>query len=181
MPHGGSWPAISIALVFCLLALSVLDTYDVNQGNQPTDEVLTTNFVAHEAAFDELVQMLSADHASLAAKGAAVVDLTTLAGLDTNAVRSRMYRRLLQQISVADLRYFPGSGKLILVPDGQENLERPSKFYLYLPRARPQSFVQHHAYYWRGPGVDILTGDRPLKGLWYIRHELTIEVAVIPY
>lgn len=180
MPGSGSWTVLCgvIALAFGLLTLCA---FDANRGNQPTDEKLETNFLSHESEFDALVQMLAADHPSLTAKGASAVDLRTMAGLDTSGVRLEMYRRLLEQISVADLRYFPGSGKIILVPNGQENPERLSKFYLYLPHALPQSFAQHHGYYWRGPRVDILTGDRRLRGSWFIRHEMTVEVAVTPY
>jgi hypothetical protein len=170
-----------IALMFCLLAFGVFRAYDVSQGNRPGDAALTANFFAHEAAFDQLVQMLSADRRSLAGKGNAAIDLATMARLDANAERLGTYRRLLQQISVADLRYIPGSGKLILVPDGEENPERPSESYVYLPHAQPQSFVQHHGYYLHGPGVDIVTRDSRLKSSWFIRHEITIEVAVTPY
>jgi hypothetical protein len=179
--HKGLWAAIGIALVFSLLTLSVFGTYDVNQRSQPGDEALTTDFFAHEAAFDELVRMLSTDYPGLAAKRAGAIDLATIARLGTKSVRFGIYGRLLQQISVADLRYFPDSGKLILVPDGGENLEEPSKYYVYLPHAQPQAFAQHHAYYWRGPGVAILTGDLPLRAGWFIRHDMTIEVAVTPY
>lgn len=183
MREKGSWVAvcIAIALMLGLLTLAVFATYDVNQESQPSDEALTANFFSHEARFDELVQMLAADHPSPTAAGAAGIDLATVAGLDEDAARLRMYRGLLRQISVADLRYFPDSGKLVLVPDGQKNLERPSKSYLYLPHAQPQSLVQFHGYDWRVPGIYIRTGDRPLKGSWFIHHDMTMEVAVAPY
>ena len=181
MPREGSWVAIWTALMLGLLALGVLGAYHANRENGPGDAALSSNFFAHEAAFDELVQMLSADRRGLAAKGTTAIDLTTMAGLDTDAARLETYGRLLQQISVANFRYDPGSGRLILVPDGEENPERPSESYVYLPHGRPQSFVQHHGYYLHGPGVDILTGDRPLKGSWFIRHEIAIQVAVAPY
>jgi hypothetical protein len=180
-PHKRFWPVICIALVFGLLTLGIFAAHDANQGNRPSDAALTTDFFAHEAAFDALVRMLVADHPATAAKGAAAIDLQTLARPDMSAARFATYRRLLQQISVANLRYFPDSGKLILLPDGEEDLERPSESYVYLPHAQPQSFVQHHGYYLHGPGMDILTGDRQLKGPWFIRHEVTIEVAVTPY
>ena len=146
--------AACIALVFALLTLSIFGGHEINQGNQPSDEELTANFFTHEATFDELAAM---------------------------PVRPETYRSLLRQISVADLRYFPESGELILIPDGQENLQHPSKSYVYLPHAQPQSFAEHHIYYWRGPGVNIVTGDLPLKGDWFIRHDMTIAVAVTPY
>lgn len=171
----------AIALVLGPSTLAVFAAYDVNEENHPSDQELTTNFFSHEARFDELVKMLAADRRSLAAKGAASVDLATVEGLDKGAAPFRMYRALLRQISVADLRYSPDSGELALVPDGQESLDRPRKSYLYLPHAHPQSLIQHHGYNWREPGMSIVTGDRPLKGFWYIHHETTIEVAVSPY
>ena len=182
VPHNRLWAAAFYAtLVFGLLTISVFGAYDINQRSQPGDEELMSDFFAHEATFDELVRMLSSDSASLAAKGPAGVDLATMTKLDANSLRVGMYRRLLRQISVADLRYFPDSGNIILVPEGQENLQRPSRSYVYLPHAQPQSFVQHHGYYWRGPGLNILTGDLPLRAGWFIRHDMTIEVAVTPY
>lgn len=182
-PAKGWWAAICamIALVFGLLTVGFFATYDVDQNKQPSDEELTIDFFSHEAIFDELVQILAMDRPTLAAKGATVVDLATMARLDTNAIRIGMYRGLLRQISVADLRYFTESGKLILVPDGQKNPERPPKSYLYLPHGRPQSLVPYYGSDWRAPGMYILIGDRPLKGAWFIHHDMTIEVAVPPY
>jgi hypothetical protein len=170
-----------IALMFCLVAFGVFRAYDVSQESLPGDAELAANFFAHEAAFDELEQMLSADRRSLGGKGNAEIDLATIAGLDASAVRLGMYRRLLQEISVADLHYFPDSGKLILVPDGEENPERLSVSYVYLPDAQPRSFVRHHGSYLHGPGEDIVTRDRRLKSSWFLRHEVTIQVAVTPY
>jgi len=170
-----------MALVLGVTAFSSLNTYTVNNGNRPSDEELTANFSSREKIFDALVRMLATDRRALSAEGGTAVDLETMARAGTNAVRVRMYRDLLQQISVADFRYFPDSGTLILVPDGQENLERPSKYYLYLPHARAQPLVEYHGYNWRVPGVYVLTGDRPLKGLWFIHHETTMEGAVTSY
>ena len=179
----GSWAVICavIALVLGAPTLAAYDTHEIDQEDRPSDAQLAANFFSHEQKFDELVQMLAADHSSLAAQGATAVNLTAMAGLETNRVRFGMYRRLLQQITVSDLRYFPDSGKLILVPSGQENLERPSKFYLYLPHGQSRSLVQHLGYDWHWPGVYVLSGDRPLKGLWFIHHDMTIGVAVSPY
>ncbi|MGH8200943.1 MAG: hypothetical protein ACREVO_11365 [Steroidobacteraceae bacterium] len=161
--------------------LAVFAAYDVNEEKQPSDQELATNFFSHEARFDELAQMLAAHRPSLAAKGATSVDLARVERVDKGAARFKMYRVLLRQISVADLRYFPDSGELALVPEGQENLDQPRKFYLYLPHIHPQSLVQNRGYNWREPGMSIVTGDHPLKGFWYIHHEVTIEVAVNPY
>jgi hypothetical protein len=177
-----SWaPIFSLIALLGLSTLGVLAAYDVNQRNRPSDEELTANFFSYETRFNELVRMLDTDRRTLATRGATTVDLAAMAKLGTNAARVDMYRRLLQQISVADLRYFPDSGKIILLPDGQENLERPSKSYLYLRHAQPQHVVQHHGYNWRGPGVCILTGDRPLKESWFIHYDTMIGVAFSPY
>lgn len=180
----GSWAAAIctvIALGVGLLTLVALATYDVKHGNQPTDEELTTDFFSHESRFDELVHMLDADRRTLASQGATAIDLAAMARLNTKAVRLGMYTGLLQEISVADLRYFPDSGKLILVPDGEKNRERPSKSYLYLGRAQPQPLIQYHGYAWHGPEVYMTTGDSPLRGAWFIHHDMTVVVAFSPY
>lgn len=169
-----------MVLVLGLLTLGAFATHDVVQKSQPNDEELTTRFFSHVAIFDELVQMLATDRPSLAAKGAAAIDLATM-GRFQDAARLGKYRGLLRRISVEDLRYFPASGKLLLVPDGQKNPEHPSESYLYLPFAHTQSLGSHYSYDWRAPGINILTGDRPLKGAWFVHHDTTIEVAVSPY
>lgn len=169
------------ALVLGLMTLAALFTCSTGRAGQPSDEELTANFLSREAGFDELVQMLAADRPRLTAQGSVSIDLETVARATTNAARFRIYRDLLQQISVEDLRYFPGSGKLVLVPDGEENVERPSKAYLYLPHAQPRALTQYQGYTWRGPGSYVLAGDRPLKGHWFIHHDMTEEVAISPY
>jgi hypothetical protein len=153
--------ATFIALMFGPLFLVLFDAYEVNQPNHLSDAELTANFLAHEAAFDRLEQLVSTGRRSSAGEG--------------------VYRPLLRQISVVDLQYFPDSGTLVLVPDGEQNQARPSESYVYLPNARPESFVRHHGYYLHGPGADIVTRDSRLKGSWFIRHELTMAVAVTPY
>jgi hypothetical protein len=162
--HTWSWTATFIALMFGPLTLVLFEAYSINQAPRPGDTELRANFFAHEAAFDQLAQMLATDRRALAGKGTAAE-----------------YRHLLQQVSVADLHYHPDSGELILVPDGEENQERPSETYVYLPGAQPESFIRHHGYYLHGPGVDIVTRDSRLQGSWFIRHELTMAVAVTPY
>ena len=183
MPAKGSSAAAfaAFALLLGLATLAVLATGHVDQGNRPSDQELTANFFSHEARFDELVQMLTADRPRLAAKGRTSVDLATMARLGTSVARFEMYRGLLRQISVEDLRYFPDSGKLVLALNSQDVRERPAKSYLYLPRAQPQSLAPYHGYTWRGPGVYILTGDRPLKGSWFIHHDGAVAVAITPY
>ena len=92
------------------------------------------------------------------------------------------YERLLRQISVADLRYFPGSGKLILQPAAaQANIEGVSKSYVYRTGGQPHPVVAHPGYNWRGPGVYFLTGDRRIEGSWFIHYDTTIALAFSPY
>jgi hypothetical protein len=161
--------------------LAVLGTHEVDLRNRPSDEELAANFLSHETAFNELVQMLDADRRTLADEGDTPIDFAALSRPDADTARAETYSRLLRQISVADLRYFPDSGKLILLPDRQANLQRPSKSYLYLPHAQPQPVVRHHGYYWRGPGAYVVTGDRPLEGSWFIHYDTMIQVAFSPY
>jgi hypothetical protein len=117
-----------MALVVGLVTLSIFGGYEVSQVSRPGDEALTTNFFAHEAAFDDLVHMLAVDYPSPVAKGGHAIDLATMDGLETKSERSATYRRLLRQISVADLRYFPASGKLVLVPQRAGESGAPVKF-----------------------------------------------------
>ena len=171
----------AVALALGLMALAAFSIYDAGRVTRPSDAQLAANFSSHEAGFAELVEMLTADSQHQGAKGEASIDLATVARLAGSAPRLRVYAGLLRQIAVDDFRYFPDSGKLVLVPDGEENRERPSKSYLYLPRAHPQSSARYHGYTWRGPGPYILAGDRPLKGSWYIHHDMTVEVAISPF
>lgn len=170
-----------IALVLGLALLAAFATHGVNRKNEPSDEALAMNFLSHEAEFDELVRMLASDHLSAAATEATGIDLSAAARLDENPARIAMYGGLLRQISVADFHYFPDSGRLILMPDGRDNLEGPSNFYLYLPHGRPQPLVPYYGSDWRMPGIYMLTGDRRLRGNWFIHREMTMQVAVSPF
>jgi len=161
--------------------LAVLYTYAVGLSNPPSDEDLTANFFSHEATFNELVQMLDADRRTLAAEGETPINFAALSTLGASAARAETYGGLLREISVVDLRYFPVSGKLILLPDRQANLKRRSKSYLYLPHAQLQPLVRQHGYHWRGPGVYVVTGDHALKESWFIHYDTMIQVAFSPY
>lgn len=178
-----SWMLVSavVALVLGCYAFFILASRDAHRENRSSDEALTTDFFSHEAKFGELVQMLATDHPSPAAGRATGIGLATVAGADKSGARLRMYEALLRQISVVGIRYFPDSGKLVLVPDGQQSLEQPSRTYVYMPRARTQPWARHYGYSWHGPGVYTLTADRPLAGSWFIHHDTTIEVAISPY
>lgn len=183
MPDRGSWltACAVVALVLGLFLLAAFATYDVDRKNEPGDQALTTNFRSHEARFDELVRMLASDHLRAAGMEATGIDLATVARLDENPARVTLYGGLLRQISVVDFRYFPDSGRLILVPDGQDDLQGPSMSYVYVPHDEPQPLVPYSGSDWRTPGIYILTGDRQLRGRWFIHHERTMEAAVPPY
>jgi hypothetical protein len=96
MPDRGSRVAVRavIALALGLSLLAAFATYGVNRKNEPSDEALTTNFLSHEARFDELVRMLASDHLSAVAIGATGINLATVARLDENPARVTMYSGL---------------------------------------------------------------------------------------
>jgi hypothetical protein len=178
-----SWVAVLVLITLLLApaALTTVATYTVNQRNQPSDEELTTNLLSHEAKFDELVEMLDSDCRSLPPGAGESIDLARLSAVVTSAARMAIYKGLLRQISVADLRCFPGSGKVILLPAAQTNIEGFSKSYAYMVGDQPQPVVAHHGYNWRGPGIYFLTGDRRVKGLWFIHYDTMIALAFSPY
>jgi hypothetical protein len=164
------------------VALTTVATHAINQRNQPSDEELSENLLAHETKFNELVEMLDSDCRSLPPAAGESIDLAGLSAVVTSAARKDMYKRLLRQISVADLRYFPGSGRLILLPAAaQTNIQGSSKSYVYMAGGQPQPVVAHHGYNWRGPGLHFLTGDRRVEGFWFIHYDTTITLAFSPY
>jgi hypothetical protein len=179
-----TWLAVCmlIGLVLASLLLPLLAAYTVDQQNQPGDGELVNNFLSHQAAFEELVEMLGFDCRALRRERRDVKNLEMLSRVVDSTGRMDIYRDLLQRISVADLRYFPNSGKLILLPIAAHRTAKgSSKSYEYLPEGRPDRFVQRHGYYWRGPGVYFLTDDRRIKGDWYIHHDMMITVSFSPY
>jgi hypothetical protein len=100
----------------------------------------------------------------------------------TSAARKDTYERLLRDISVADLRYFPGSGRLILVPVGAStSIRGSSKSYLYSAGGPPRPVLAHYGYNSRGPGPYVLAGDRRVKGPWFIHYDKVIKLGVSPY
>lgn len=183
-----SWMGACILILVLLgpLMLAGWTTHWLNQKNRPSKEQLSENFFLHEKEFGELVAMLDADRQTLVSAGSETIDLTALSRVCTHA-QAQTYRALLRRISVADLRFFLGSGKLILLPDGgpdrgPESVEGPSRSYLYLPQGQSEPALRHHGYNYRqGPGVYFLTGDRPLKGSWFIHYNTMVEVGFSPY
>lgn len=175
-------PLVLITLFLAAAALTIVAPRTIHQSNQPSDEELIENLLAHESKFDELVQMLSSDCPRSSHGAGESIDLAGLSEVVTRAARMDAYKRLLLQISVADLRYFPVSGKLILLPAGEQtSIEGPSKSYEYMGGGQPQPAVAHHGYNRRGPGLYFLPGDRRVKGLWFIHYDTMIALAFSPY
>jgi hypothetical protein len=176
--------AVLVLIALCLApaALTVVATYTNNQTDQPSDAELMENLLAHETKFEELVQMIHSDCRSFPPGTGESIGFAGLSAVVSSAARMEIYKRLLRQTSVADLRYFPGSGKLILLPAAaQTNIEGSSKSHAYMLGGQPQPVVAHHGYNWRGPGVYVLTGDRWVKGFWFIHYDTRITVEFSPY
>jgi hypothetical protein len=179
-----SWVAVFVLITSFVApaALTTLATHTLNQRNLPSDQELSANLLAHETKFNELVAMLDTDCRSLPPGAGESIDLAGLSAVVTSAARKDTYERLLRQISVADLHYFPGSGRLILLPAGaQPNIQGSSKSYVYMAGDQQQPVVAHHGYNWRGPGLHYLTGDRRVEGFWYIHYDTMITLAFSPY
>jgi hypothetical protein len=173
---------VLITLFLAPAASMTIATRTINQRNQPSDEQLSESLLAHETKFNELVEMLDSDCRRLPPGAGESIDLAGLSAVVTSVARKGTYKRLLQQISVADLRYFPGSGRLILLPAAAPtSIQGSSKSYVYVPGGQPQPVVAHSGYNWRGPGLYFLTGDRRVKGFWFIHYDTTITLAVSPY
>lgn len=178
------WPAIGVLIVLLLIpmALAAVANYMSGGRSRPGDEELTANFLSHEAQFDEVAEMLTSDGRSLRLRSGNAVDLKSLSVLLPRASRMQAYRRLLQQISAADFRYFPGTGKVILLLEpGAKGTWGSSKSYLRLPHGEPQPVVQRSGYYWHGPGLTFLTGDRRIKGDWFVHYDVAISLGFSPY
>jgi hypothetical protein len=179
-----SWVAVLVLFTLLLTpaALTIVATHTISQRNQPSDAELMENLLAHEKEFDELAHMLDADCRSLPPGAGESIDLAGLSAVVTSAARMDIYMRLLRQIFVTDLRYFPGSGKLILLPAAaQTTIGGSSKSYAYLVGGQPRPVIAHHGYNWRGPGLYFLTGERRVKGFWFIHYDTTTTLAFSPY
>jgi hypothetical protein len=173
---------VLITLFLAPAALTTVARHTINQRSQPSDEELSQNLLAHETKFNELVEMLASDCRSLPPGAGESIDLAGLSAVVTSDARMAIYKRLLRQILVTDLRYFPGSGRLILLPvAAQTNIRGSSKSYAYIVGGQPQPVVVHHGYNWRGPGMYFVTGDRWVKGFWFIHYDTMITLAIAPY
>ena len=182
-PDRLSWTAAFVLSVLLIVpvALVVLVAHTANRISDPSDEELIATFLSHEADFQELAQMLDSERGRLSLAGEAV-ELTDLGTAGASATRIVNYENLLRKIDVKNFRYLPRSGDIIL-PVSETSDSRPgcSKSYRYLPRDEPQRLVYHRGYGWRGPGIYILTGDRRIKGHWFVHHDTTLGIGFSPY
>jgi hypothetical protein len=179
--HGWSWTAVFALSLFIAVPaiLILLAAHSVDRRSHPTDEELTASFLAHESEFQTLTLMLDADRRKLPL-GAGPFDLADLAA--AGMARLDDYRTLLKKINAGNFRYFPRSGNLIVPVSGSdESLAESRKSYLYLSHDEPQPVLNHRGYGWRGPGPYLMTADRPIKGRWFIHHDMTVAVAFAPY
>ena len=71
----------------------------------------------------------------------------------------------------------------VVIPVGAagESPAAATRFYVYLREGQPEPLGNRPSGSWRGPGVYVVTGDRHIKGQWYIRHNRTVVVAFAPY
>jgi hypothetical protein len=169
------------ALLIVPVALVLLVAHTANRLSHPSEEELIATFLSHQADFLELVQMLDSDHGRLSLTGEAV-ELSDLETAGASATRIGHYESLLRRIDVKSFRYIPRSGNIILAVSERSG-SRPgcSMSYRYLPRDEPQRLVYHRGYGLRGPGIVVLTGDRRMKGQWFIHHDTTLGVGFSPY
>jgi hypothetical protein len=71
----------------------------------------------------------------------------------------------------------------VVIPVGAagESPAAATRFYVYLREGQPEPLGNRPSGSWRGPGVYVVTGDRHIKGQWYIHHNRTWVVAFAPY
>ena len=74
------------------------------------------------------------------------------------------------------------SGNVVIPVGAQgESPAAATRFYVYLREGQPEPLENRPSGSWRGPGVYVVTGDRHIKGQWYIHHNRTVVVAFAPY
>jgi hypothetical protein len=169
------------ALLIVPVALVLMVAHTANRLGHPSEEELTATFLAREADFLELAQMLDSDDRRLSLAGESV-ELSDLGTAGASATRIGHYESLLKRIDVKSVRYFPRSGNIILaVSERGDSRPGCSTSYRYLPRDEPQRLVHLRGYGWRGPGLLVLTGDRRIKGQWFIHHDTTLRIGFSPY
>jgi hypothetical protein len=171
-----------LSLFVVVPAVVVLTAFfAVNRGYPPTDEELTARFLSHEADFEALRRMITSDCArvQLGVKPCELADLMRVSG---GTVRETGYERLLGRIGVTSFRYSLRSGDLVLpIARSGESRAGSEESLRYLDHEEPQAILRHQSHSWRGPGIYIVTGDRRIKGRWFIHHEGSVVIAFAPY
>jgi hypothetical protein len=92
------------------VALTTVATHAINQRNQPSDEELSENLLAHEAKFNELVEMLDSDCRNLPPAAGESIDLAGLSAVVTSAARKDTYKRRADE--------YPGILEIICICGG---------------------------------------------------------------
>ena len=169
-------------LVALSAALALYSGYSVSARSHPTDDDLIVKFLSNESDFQSLVHILEADRGSLLSLGGESYEFTDHLPTGAAAVHWADYKALLARIGLTNFRYFPRSGNLILPasmsPDNSAEIRRS---YLYLVNNDPEPLLRYASDSWRGPGIHFTTGDRRIKGNWFIHHEGTLVVAFSPF
>jgi hypothetical protein len=181
--RGARWAPLCLPLVLLLgpVLLALWTQHTVIQRDLPSDQDLAAEFFAHQERFDELADMLNADHGVLSQTRVTAIDLPALERTLGHS-RTKQYVAILKKISVVDLRYFPASGKILLLPTGASaDIEGAAKTYLHLPTGQAEPLFRHDGYHLRGPGIYLVTGDRPLRQSWFIHHNTTVNITYAPY
>jgi hypothetical protein len=174
-------------LLAATLVLCLCDGYAAATRGDPTDSELTVRFLSHESDFQSLLQILESDRSRLLSLGAESYEFADFVRAGAGTSHLVDYRGLLEKIGAANFRYFPRSGNLILpAPRSLDGSRGTSKSYLYLNHqelssGQPQPLRRYQGDSWRGPGVRFVTGDKRIKGQWFIHHEGTLVVAFAPY
>jgi hypothetical protein len=169
-------------LVALPVGLTLCAGYAATVRSHPTDDELIGRFFSHESDFQSLVQILESERGRLLSLGAESYEFTDFAPTAAGTAHLADYKVLLAKIGSASFRYFPRSGNLILPPSRSgESFAETKKSYLYLSRDEPQPLRRHQSDSWRGPGVYFVTGDRRIKGRWFIHRDRTVVVAFAPY
>jgi hypothetical protein len=165
-----------------ILTIVLSSGYAETARSHPTDDELTARFFAHESEFESLVQLLDSDRGRLLSLGAESYEFTDFVPTGAGTAHFADYEALLAKIGSANFRYFPRSGNLTLPASrSPDAFAEAKKSYLYLSREEPQPLRRHQSDSWRGPGVYFITGDRRIRGRWFIHHDGTLVVAFSPY
>jgi hypothetical protein len=144
-----------------------------------TRQSISDRAVARETARSYLAAVLVA--ALLATPALVVLLAANAAAQLSHPTDEELIARFLSHESSFDA-LTTGSGNVV-IPVGEpgESPAAATKFYVYLREGQPEPLENRHRGGWRGPGVYVVTGDRHIKGHWYIHHNRTVVVAFAPY